>query len=140
MDGATWAHSRRKGISAQVTMGLLCVVVAAGSCALIAVEFAAAQVPPGLPLPPPLPKLPDKPQDSPPVLPKMEQPQAPVVPEQRELTPPIKISVKGIAIQGNRVFTAEELRAVTNGPGINNSTFGRGNAGPVTITGTEAVR
>ncbi len=29
---------------------------------------------------------------------------------------------------------------VTNGAGINNSTFGQGNAGPVTITATEAVR
>ena len=72
-----------------------------------------AQVIPGLPIPPPRPTLPDTPQETPPVLPKKEPPPAPVVPRAQDLAPPIRISVKDIALQGNTVFTAEQLRGVT---------------------------
>lgn len=80
---------------------------------LFADEFCIAQVPPGLPIPPPRPTLPDTLQKSPPVPPKMETPSTPVVPEQREQIPHLHILVKDLAIQGNTVFTAEQLRAVT---------------------------
>lgn len=89
-------------------------VLGAFVAVLLITNLGVAQVPPGLPLPPPLPKLPDKPQPSPPVLPEEEPPSAPLIPKQRELVPPIRVTVKDIALQGNTVFTAEQLREVTD--------------------------
>ncbi|NGZ94859.1 MAG: ShlB/FhaC/HecB family hemolysin secretion/activation protein [Nitrospira sp. WS110] len=102
----------KTGINAQYNV--LRVLLAAFVAVLLTVELGGAQVPPGLPLPPPVPKLPDKPQPSPPVLPEVESPSAPLMPKQRELVPPIRVTVKDIALQGNTVFTAEQLREVTD--------------------------
>ncbi len=108
-----WAGSQRVGILVPARVRLVGVMLAAFVSILLTTELGRTQVPPGLPIPPPRPTLPDTPQDTPPVLPKKELPSAPVVPRPQDLGPPIRISVKDIALQGNTVFTAEQLRVVT---------------------------
>lgn len=44
----------------------------------------------------------------------MAPPSPPVAPKQGELAPFLRVSVKDIALQGNTVFTAEQLREVTD--------------------------
>lgn len=81
---------------------------------LLTADPGVAQIRPGLPLPPPVPKLPEKPLPPPTTLPEVETPPTPVVPKQRDLGPPIRAYIKAITVQGNSVFSAEQLREVTD--------------------------
>lgn len=105
--------SRRERIQGRTPIGFAGLRAAAFMSVLLTAGLGHAQVIPGLPIPPPRPTLPDTRQDSPPVLPQQEAPSTPDVPRQRDLAPPVRIAVKDIAVQGNTVFTAEQLHAVT---------------------------
>ena len=109
--GACW-DCNKIGFSAG--RSVLRAFLAVSVTTLLTVELGGAQVPPGLPIPLPVPKLPDKPQTTPPVLPPMESPPEPALPKPPDRTPPFRIAVKDIMFQGNTVFTAEQLREVTD--------------------------
>lgn len=109
--GVCWDRSK---IGIKAECNVLKVLLAAFVAVLLTAELGVAQVPPGLPIPLPVPKLPDKPQGAPPVLPPMEPPSEPAVPRPPDLAPSLRISVRDIAIHGNTVFTAEQLREVTD--------------------------
>ena len=109
--GVYWIRNKT-GIKAQYNV--LKVLLAAIVAVLLTAELGVAQVPPGLPLPPPRPKLPDKPQVTPPVLPPMEPPAEPTVPKPPDRTSSFRIAVKDIVFKGNTVFTAAQLREVTD--------------------------
>ncbi len=113
MDPQKWCgHSRVNGY-VTTHIGMARIGAAALVSILLTVGVGNAQGIPGLPIPPPLPTLPDTPQAIPPVLPKNDTSPPPVAPRHQDLTPPIRISVKDIVLHGNTVFTTEQLRAVT---------------------------
>lgn len=107
-----WCHGRtERHVRTHISLGAVGVVTVMS--VLLTGGFGYAQIIPGLPIPPPRPTLPDRPQDSPPVLPQKETSPPPVPPTQPDVAGSTRISIKDIVLQGNTVFTAEQLRAVT---------------------------
>ena len=113
MDPQKWCSNCRAKVEEAAYISIARVGVAALVSILFTVGVGYAQGIPGLPIPPPRPTLPDTPQGTPPVLPQKETSPSPVAPKQQDVAGSTHLSIKDIVLQGNTVFTGEQLRVAT---------------------------